>query len=143
VNVLVRMAEMVDLGKIKEIADEFRDELGFVYEAELIRGVRDRSVIVAEVDGQVVGFNYFRCRKDRKAVIYAIAVTSQFQRRGIGRLLLRKFIEIARQRGCVEVELKCPAVSLGANLFYKRCGFKFCGIVDGKKQKLVIWKLAI
>jgi hypothetical protein len=61
------MAEIGDLSAVKEIADEFRDELGFVYEAELIRGVQDRSVIVAEVDGQVVGFNYFSLPKGQES----------------------------------------------------------------------------
>ena len=139
-DVIVRFAGPDDLASIKLVADEFRNELGFVFAAELLRGISDRSVIVAEVGGKVLGFIYFRCRKDRVAVIYAIAVTKEWQRCGIGRKLVEEFERVASDRGCVMAKLKCPASSLGANVFYRKIGYKFCGIVDGKKQKLFVWK---
>jgi len=142
-DVVIRLAEPEDLMAIKAIADEFRNELGFVYAAELVRGISSGSVIVAEVGGQIVGFIYFRCRKDRIAIIYAVAVTIGWQRRGIGSKLVSACKEVAKERGCVMMRLKCPIRSLGTNLFYKKLGFKLVGIVDGKKQKLMEWKKVI
>ncbi len=72
-----------------------------------------------------VGFSLFRTVAD-EAELLLLAVATDHQRRGIGRLLLEQFVECARDAGATRVHLEVrdgnPAVQM-----YTRAGFRPAG----------------
>jgi [ribosomal protein S18]-alanine N-acetyltransferase len=85
------------------------------------------SLVLAHDNGreQPVGFSLFRTVAD-EAELLLLAVAPDFQRRGIGRLLLERFVDQARGVGASRVHLEVrdgnPAVQM-----YHRAGFKPAG----------------
>jgi ribosomal protein S18 acetylase RimI-like enzyme len=138
-DVMVRFAAVDDVPAVKAIADRHRHELGFVPAAALVEAAQERRLLVAVLDGKVVGFVHFRCCRDGHATIYEIAVLPEHRQRGIGRALVEAVSQEAIQRGCVVLQLKC-LIDLSANEFYRRAGFTEAGIEEGKRRPLRIWQ---
>ena len=76
-------------------------------------------------DGRSVGFALYRTIGD-EAELLLLAVSPEFRRRGIGRMLLDQFIDHARDRGVSRVHLEVregnPAV-----MMYRSAGFSLAG----------------
>jgi putative acetyltransferase len=75
------------------------------------------ETIAAALEGQLVGVAQFDPPTDR---LRALFVDGDFQRRGIGALLLSEVVERARRRGAARIH---GAMSLNAVSFYRRAGF--------------------
>ncbi|MFN8612250.1 MAG: GNAT family N-acetyltransferase [Vulcanimicrobiota bacterium] len=58
-----------------------------------------------------------------RAQIEGVRVQSRCRSRGVGRLLLEEAVRLARQRGCVLVQLTTDLARPGALRFYQRLGF--------------------
>jgi len=138
-GVIVRFGTAEDVPAVKAIADRHRHELGFVPAAALVEAAQERRLLVAVLDGKVIGFVHFRCCRDGHATIYEIAVLPEHRQRGIGRALVEVVVQEAALRGCVVLQLKCP-IDLSANEFYRRVGFTEAGIEEGKRRPLRIWR---
>lgn len=86
-------------------------------------------VLVAEMDGAVVGFihacDYRLLYAQPMMNIMGIAVASAHRRRGIGRALLDAVERWARASGASGVRLVSGAQRVEAHLFYRSCGY--CG----------------
>jgi ribosomal protein S18 acetylase RimI-like enzyme len=139
IGVMVRFATADDVPAVKAIADRHRHELGFVPAAALVEAAREHRLLVALLDGKVVGFVHFRCCRDGHATIYEIAVLPEHRQRGVGRALVEAVCKEAALRGCVVLQLKCP-IDLPANEFYRRTGFTEAGIEEGKRRPLRLWQ---
>ena len=64
----------------------------------------DRELaLLAELDGVALGVAHFFADPDKLRAEYAIAVRSDWKGRGVGYLLMRRLIDIARQRGIGEL----------------------------------------
>jgi ribosomal protein S18 acetylase RimI-like enzyme len=138
-GVMVRFATAEDVPAVKAVADRHRYELGFVPAAVLVEAAQERRLMVAVLDGKIVGFVHFRCCRDGHATIYEIAVLPEYRRRGIGRALVEAVVQEAASRGCAVLQLKCP-MDLPANEFYRRVGFTEAGIEEGKRRPLRLWQ---
>jgi ribosomal protein S18 acetylase RimI-like enzyme len=138
-DVMVRFAAVDDVPAVKAIADRHRHELGFVPAAALVEAARERRLLVAVLDGKIVGLVHFRCCRDGHATIYEIAVLPECRRQGVGRALVEAVCKEAALRGCVALQLKCP-IDLPANEFYRRAGFTEAGIEEGKRRPLRLWQ---
>jgi ribosomal protein S18 acetylase RimI-like enzyme len=138
-DVMVRFAAVDDVPAVKAIADRHRHELGFVPAAALVEAAQERRLLVAVLDGKVIGFVHFRCCRDGHATIYEIAVLPEHRQRGVGRALVGAVVQEAVLRGCVVLQLKCP-IDLSANEFYRRAGFTEAGIEEGKRRPLRLWQ---
>jgi ribosomal protein S18 acetylase RimI-like enzyme len=137
-----RKAEPKDLEVIKTIADEHRDELGFILRPALAESIRREEVIVSENGSGIIGFVEYHHRRDEQTTLYHIAVASDYRRRGIGRSLVSALREEARAFDKRVIRLKCP-VDLPAQDFYARMGFQIEGEVEGKARRLVLWALHV
>jgi ribosomal protein S18 acetylase RimI-like enzyme len=137
-DVMVRFAAVDDVPAVKAIADRHRHELGFVPAAALVEAARERRLLVAVLDGKVIGFVHFRCCRDGHTTIYEIAVLPEHRQRGIGRALVEAVCKEAALHGYVVLQLKCP-IDLPANEFYRRTGFTEAGIEEGKRRPLRLW----
>jgi len=128
---------------MKVIADGYRDQIGFIPRAKFQETVDAERVIVALVDGSVVGFVVYRHRKtDEQTTLSEICVSKQWQKQGIGKLLVQALEAECRAKLRCWIQLKCP-VDLPANYFYEKLGFFLIATEPGKKRSLNVWRLHV
>lgn len=85
---------------------------------------------VAEIAGNVVGYAIFR-EVAQKGHIIAIAVEERHRRRSIGTQLLKKVMEVFKERGAIGVWLEVRVSNLQAQRFYMDRGFERMTTVRG------------
>jgi GNAT superfamily N-acetyltransferase len=96
--------------------------------AEIAQG--PGAVLVAELDGQVVGvcqlivFRHLQTRGGLCAEVESVHVHPDHRGRGIGGVLLRAAVQRARERGCYRVQLTSNNARPEAHRFYERLGFE-------------------
>lgn len=116
------------------------NEMGYDYPAEdtkvqLERLLSDSNhkIYVAIVADKVVGYihanNHDLLYSPHLKNIMGIAVSSDFRRNGVGKMLLNEVEKWARDTGA-GVRLVSGATRTGAHAFYSACGF-----TDNKEQK--------
>jgi phosphinothricin acetyltransferase len=98
-----------------------------------LAGRGDRHpVLVAETDGQVVGFgslNIFNPRVAYDSVAdFSIYIERSWRGRGIGRCLLQSLEERARLLGYHKLVLTAFPFNAAGMALYTRCGFRVVGI---------------
>jgi predicted N-acetyltransferase YhbS len=99
------------------------------------------DVLVAEVDGAVVGYVKLRRPTDLPShrhvlQVNGLAVDPTVQRRGVGRTLLVAAIDEARRRGARRLTLHVLGSNPGALALYAACGF----VVEGCGAASSCWK---
>ena len=101
------------------------------------------SAIVAELDGDVVGFASLSPYKERAAyrttVEDSVSVSRDHERRGIGSALLEQLIEVATASGFHTVIARIEASSESSRALHTRCGFELVGIERQVGRKFSRW----
>ena len=85
------------------------------------------NVLVARLDGKVVGFMTFNLDRDRKiGSIGYNAVDSRYRNRGIGTMLVKRTLEVLKERGMqyATVFTALDEAHAPARRVYEKCGFK-------------------
>lgn len=137
---LIRRAEPDDFAAVATLLAELgrpapgpatRATMAAVYRRHLAR--TDTHSLVAEVDGEVIGFLSleFRERLNRttpQAWVPDLIVSAAHRRRGAGRALLQAGFELARQRGCWSVTLESGYSRAEAHQLYKSAGMADQGL---------------
>ena len=96
------------------------------YRDELLRD--DSEAFVAENKGEIIGFVAARLITSvNEGEILNIAVRRQFQKRGIGTILLKEIIDFFKSGAIKSVWLEVRKSNFTAQRFYQRNGFIFCG----------------
>lgn len=141
---IIKASTLKDLDDIKLLADESRQELGFVLKPALRESIRNRSLYVVKrsASSPVVGFVHFRNRKDRVTKIYQICIDRCVRRLGFGSKLIKAVLKQAAVIGQIKVALQCPE-DLPANYFYYQNKFSIKNIVQGKRRRLIVWELEL
>jgi len=139
--VLMRPADVGDVGVCSRLTQAHRHELGFTTRSMLLSSIAHRSLAVAVLDGEVVGLVRFNVRKrDSVTVIYELVVG--VKRRGVGSALVAWLAEYGRGLGSPRITLRCPE-GLAANDFYAAVGFQHDAIEEGRKRRLWVWSLTL
>lgn len=127
---LVRFAVESDLQAVKKIANQYKDELGYVMLPALRESLARKTLIVAEQNGFVVGFVNYRACRDGWQTVYEIAVDKRHAGQHIGAALL----------ACVPkpIRLKTTVDNEAARAFYARQGFCEVERETGRKRELVV-----
>jgi PhnO protein len=104
----------------------------------------DAVALVAELDGDVCGFVdvEFRLRLnffEPQAWVPDLVVAEGQRGRGVGRALLARAEELARERGCFSITLESATWRTGAHAFYEREGLSEGGKSFGKVLADVEW----
>ncbi|MCC7374624.1 MAG: GNAT family N-acetyltransferase [Verrucomicrobiales bacterium] len=76
------------------------------------------------VAGWVHGFLTQLVESEYRVEIGGLIVGTPFQRRGLGRLLVRQLEAWARNQGAVEISVRCQVKRAEAHLFYEALGFQ-------------------
>ena len=100
-------------------------------------------VIVAEADGQVVGFGMyseFRFREAYKFTVeHSVYVANDYHGKGIGNLLLAELITLAKVQKLHTMIAVIDAENQGSVLFHEKFGFKTVGIIKESGYKFNRW----
>ena len=100
-------------------------------------------VIVAEADGQVVGFGMyseFRFREAYKFTVeHSVYVANDYHGKGIGNLLLAELITLAKVQKLHTMIAVIDAENQGSVSFHEKFGFKTVGIIKESGYKFNRW----
>lgn len=112
-------------------ARETPAELDSYYAAfDAIVGDANQELVVAELDGEVVGtfqitfIRQLSHRGGKVAQIESVRVAPTRRGRGLGGEMMRWAIERARVAGCIRVQLTSNRERADAHRFYERLGFR-------------------
>lgn len=135
-DLLVRKAEKADLPAVLALyaQPDFND--GRVVSLEdgerlmdAFARYPDYAVYLVEVDGQPAG-TFCLMRIDNIAhwgtpigMVESVVVSSRFQRRGVGRQMMREAAKLAFAKGCYKLVLSSNVRSTHAHAFYESLGF--------------------
>ncbi len=130
-DIIYRQVDFPDLERLAAFIEPF------VAEGKLLPRTTDelqelvRNGFLAEADGEIVGFAALEVYSSKLSEIRSLAVSTQIQRSGIGRELVRRCVERAHQLNILEV----MAIT-SSEEFFKNCGFDFT--LPGEKKALFI-----
>jgi ribosomal protein S18 acetylase RimI-like enzyme len=93
------------------------------------------NVLVAEADGEVVGYGKIEHPTELPASAHVwhvtgLAVDPSFEGHGAGRALMEALIELARERGGRRMTLRVFAPNERARRLYERLGFEVEGVLS-------------
>lgn len=126
----IRQAVDDDIGKIKQVAQRYAKQIGFILRPALVEAIKRGTLLFHEDSGS---FCHYRIRqKDSVVVIYEICVPVEFRKNGIAKAMV-DFLPRP-------IQLKCP-VDNESNNFYEHMGFTLIAVEKGKKRKLNVWRL--
>ncbi|MGN1421531.1 MAG: GNAT family N-acetyltransferase [Eubacterium sp.] len=134
---IIRNAKPQDCTEIKEIC---QNELGYKCTKELVSSklrqldTKREQVFTAEYDGKCIGFvhieKYDVLYCEAGANILGLAVSSDYQGLGIGKMLMEKAEKWAKDSGARWVRLNSGAERKEAHKFYRHSGF------DNEKEQI-------
>lgn len=90
-------------------------------------------LLIAEIDGEIAGYAISWVIQYRDHPTYRdfdsfyiddVCVLEKFRKRGIGRAMMARCIEEARNRKCMNVDLNVWSFNKDAFAFYESCGFR-------------------
>lgn len=129
---------------VKHIADQHRSELGFHARQAYVDSLNKSELLIAKMDGRVVGFVRYHHRRDGRTTLYEIATTPDIRSKGVGRCLVEALIADCQRAASKCIRLSCP-VELPANHFYQAIGFvrRARRSRSGSNRPLYEWELAV
>ena len=128
---IVRHANVDDVNNLDAFIEPF------VAQGRLLPRTRDEledlteNGFLAEVEGRIVGFAALEIYSTKLAELRSLAVSSEFQGRGVGKALVQACVELARTKHVFEV----MAIT-SSDEFFQRCGFDFT--LPGEKKAVFL-----
>ena len=137
-QVVVRDATLEDVERVAQLlvggtlrgGEDLSDLSPYEDALREMSGSSSSAVLVAEVDGRVVGmcqlfwFRHIQERGGLSAEIESMHVDESMRGRGIGTVLLDAAVSRAAQLGCYRVQLTSNRSRVDAHRFYERNGFE-------------------
>lgn len=142
-DIIIREARESDLLTIKKLTLELIETIGntegmdiklIAENCQNLLSKANSYILVAEIEGVVVGFVNFTTRKTilhrgLSGLIDELVVAKSYRGKGLGKQLLSSAIEKSRQLGCCEVEVSTEKTNIKAREFYRQCGFTERGVL--------------
>ncbi len=131
-NIQIREANLDDIEMLYRLNKE---ELGYDFELENMRirlsnilNTSFNKIVVAQINQKIVGYihgvDYDLFYSNHMKNIMGIAVSSEYKRKGIGKLLMKEIENWAKTTGAVGVRLNSGSTRLSAHEFYLSCGYE-------------------
>jgi len=141
-DIIIREAKASDLLAIKKLTLELIEVMGntegidiklIAENCQKLLSEANSHILVAEIEGVVVGFVNFTTRKTifhhgLSGLIDELIIAKSYRGKYIGKQLLSSAIEKSRQLGCCEVEVSTEKTNIKAREFYRQCGFTERGV---------------
>ena len=127
----LRPATIEDLRTILAALDEFWDErdMGFLHQALYVHEFGETSV-VAEEDGQILGYLLGFLSQASEGYIHAVAVRTSARGNGLAARMYERFEELVSARGAVGLKAITSPENAGSRAFHEALGFSVTE-VDG------------
>ena len=129
-SVTIRAARLPDAGEIAQLTTQLGYELKEADASDRLSRVLTRSnqqLFVADLDGRAVGWVHVVLVEyvDAEAfvLIGGLVVDKAHRRLGVGRALMQRAEDWARDRGCSMVRLNSTAARTAAHRFYENLGY--------------------
>ena len=92
---------------------------------DLINSIMNDNIMVLEDEDRIVGYIQYEIREKHAKTMWVdqLVIDKQSQKKGYGKLLLDKVIELAKQENCERIELECWAFNDNAVGMYNHIGF--------------------
>lgn len=133
-NIVIREIEENDYGSVASV---WRATIGllpvtdetFVKTCEKMKADSRYRTFVADAGGEVVGFvttveTIAMDHPNGYIKVNGLAVLSEFQRRGIGKMLMERVEQLAVERNASMIGLASGIQRTGAHQFYERLGYQ-------------------
>jgi len=128
---IVRDAQPADVSAVHRLIGQLADapdEAAFQARFERVLATDDHRIIVADVEGRVVGvlhmFERPSLEKACQAVVQALVVDSEARSTGVGEALMHEAEAWAQQRKLPSVSLYSRVDRKRAHAFYERIGYR-------------------
>jgi len=128
---IVRDARPADVSAVRRLIGQLADapdDAAFRACFERVLATDDHRIIVAEVEGKVMGvlhmFERPALEKSCEAMVQALVVDSDARSSGVGEALMREAEAWARDRKLPSVSLYSRADRKRAHAFYERIGYR-------------------
>ncbi len=130
-KIIIRKTRLRDLEGIVALENRsFKFDLFTRKQYHYLIAKANATAFVLLVGKTIAGSAIILWRKgSTKAHLYTIAVDPSFQGRGLGRKLLEKCLQEARQQGCDRFSLEVRADNKPAIALYKKSGYEIIGRV--------------
>ncbi len=128
----LRPKAAADEARILELAHQTMDPIlmeawGRRVQSGEIRGDRQSRTMVLETsDGTLAGFVTYRCQ-DSSLYVQTLIIAPEYQRRGLGQLVMQELESKAREIGLTVLDLWVQANNHNAIAFYSKLGFVAAG----------------
>ena len=128
----IRPASAADLDTIRVLWEEFAAEIGgphFTRETweeervDVVRRMNDGFVLLAEEDGQALGYAELDVRRPAIAWLSTIYVRPAARLQGVARAMLRSIVAASRERGYRDIGLHVLTSNGPAHAMYAQLGF--------------------
>lgn len=131
-GIVVRAARPADYARMAGLAGQLSYEASAEDIARRMRGMQDsaeHAVFVAEsAEGGVIGWIGLcilrMVEAEARVEVTGLIVDQHTRSKGVGRLLLDRGEEWAREKGCREIGLRTNVIRERAHAFYERQGYK-------------------
>lgn len=126
-NITLTDMTLSDLNSIKSILEtDFDDFWNYnIFKTEL--GNPNSKYLVAKINDTIVGFAGFITMYD-EADISNIVVNKSYRHLGIGKLMLKNLINLAKSQNLVALNLEVKSSNIFAINLYKNLHFTECGL---------------
>ena len=129
----IRLARMEDVDAAYELmCDMEAQQLAYAAFSRIYTDTLSnpaKPCLVAEEKGAVIGFLHLRmeewlCRCGKVAEVMELIVRSDLRSRGIGARLLEAAVQLAKENGCIRLEVASNKVRERAHAFYRKQGMQ-------------------
>lgn len=127
-GLIIRPADVADLPRIIALDEECFEPFWHYDATSLTRLVDAERVVVAEVDGRIVGYTLCTLRAGQGS-LGRLAVARAYRRRGIGRYLVAEALAWQAARGARTVVLSTQEENAASRSLYASAGFRETGDV--------------
>jgi len=124
-SVNVRFAELKDLDFC------IKSDYSYVSKNVLRRKIREKAVILAEVDGKPIGYLRIEYLWLKIPFLSVITVEEEYRRKGVGTTMIRFLEQHLRKRGHKILYSSSQANEPGPQAWHRKIGFEECGYIAG------------
>ena len=118
-----RKKDMLGIAKVEEGSGYHFGKWNFLKMVGDLLKDKNEIIFVAEIDGNVAGYRSFN-KKRKFADSGYLAITKEFQGKGIGKKLLEKSIKEAKKLGCNKMVIHVRSNNFNAISLYNKLGFE-------------------
>lgn len=137
-EITVRKVTKEDAERIADLCRQLGYPMSVEQTLQNITGVlssKDNDAFAAVLNNKVVGWiglsQSIKIEVPPYCEIHGLVVDDQFRNHGIGKILIEKAKQWAKERGNVRLKLHCNVIRTETHLFYQHLGFK-----ETKQQKV-------